>query len=103
MEQLACNSNSYSQFFGTPCTFALFDFLETWKLETLPSKKNFLMTPFLPFYRCGEMDWVDWEMTDLDGGYMYCCSLEDAASVLKEIASLNLQQSTGLIQKTQLS
>ena len=44
------------------------------------------------------MGWVDWEMTDLDGGYMYCCSLEDAASALEEIASLNLQESSGLIQ-----
>ena len=44
------------------------------------------------------MGWVDWEMTDLDGGYMYCCSLEDAASALEEIASLNLKESSGLIQ-----
>merc|ERR1712227_288855 len=52
--------------------------------------------------RRGEMCWVDWEMTDLDGGYMYCCNLEDAVSALKEIASLKLQQSSGLLQNTQL-
>ena len=44
------------------------------------------------------MGWVDWEMTDLDGGYMYCCSLEEAAAVFDEISSLNLPQSTGLVQ-----
>merc|ERR1719322_2157249 len=37
-------------------------------------------------------------MTDLDGGYMYCCSLEEAAAVFDEISSLNLPQPTGLVQ-----
>ena len=49
-------------------------------------------------FRCGEMGWVDWEMTDLDGGYMYCCDLEQAAAVFEEIAGLGLAQSSGLIQ-----
>jgi len=51
--------------------------------------------------RCAEMSWVDWEMTDLDGGYMYCCSLEEAAMAFKEIASLQLDTSTGLLQLEQ--
>ena len=49
-------------------------------------------------FRCGEMGWVDWEMTDLDGGYMYCCDLQEAAAAFKEISSLNLGPSSGLIQ-----
>ena len=36
-------------------------------------------------------------MTDLPGGYMYCCSLEEAAAAFKEIDSLGLS-SSGLIQ-----
>ena len=47
--------------------------------------------------RCAEMAWVDWEMTDLDGGYMYCCDLQEAASVFPEIYSLDIKAS-GLIQ-----
>ena len=47
--------------------------------------------------RCAEMSWVDWEMTDLDGGYMYCCELQEAASVFPEIYSLDMKAS-GLIQ-----
>ena len=47
--------------------------------------------------RCAEMAWVDWEMTDLDGGYMYCCDLQEAASVFPEISSLDMT-ATGLIQ-----
>ena len=54
---------------------------------------------FLTFHlcRCAEMAWVDWEMTDLDGGYMYCCDLQEAASVFPEIYSLDINAS-GLIQ-----
>ena len=47
--------------------------------------------------RCAEMAWVDWEMTDLDGGYMYCCDLQEAATVFPEIGSLRLS-SSGLLQ-----
>ena len=47
--------------------------------------------------RCAEMAWVDWEMTDLDGGYMYCCDLQEAAAVLPEVGSLRLS-SSGLLQ-----
>ena len=47
--------------------------------------------------RCAEMAWVDWEMTDLDGGYMYCCDLQEAATVFPGIASLRLS-SSGLLQ-----
>ena len=43
------------------------------------------------------MSWVNWEMTDLDGGYMYCCELQEAASVFPEIYSLDMKAS-GLIQ-----
>ena len=42
------------------------------------------------------MSWVDWEMTDLDGGYMYCCDLEEA---LQEVSSLGLAPSSGLLQQ----
>ena len=44
------------------------------------------------------MSWVDWEMTDLDGGYMYCCDLEEAAAALQEVSSLGLAPSSGLLQ-----
>ena len=47
---------------------------------------------------CAAMSWVDWEMTDLPGGYMYCCDLEEAAAALEEISSLGLDKSSGLIQ-----
>ena len=34
--------------------------------------------------RCAEMaSWVDWDITKLDSGYMYCCSVEDAAKAFK--------------------
>ena len=46
---------------------------------------------------CSEMSWVDWEMTDLDGGYMYCCTLKEAAAAFPVIASLGLE-SSGLLQ-----
>ena len=45
------------------------------------------------------MAWVDWEMTDLDGGYMYCCDLEEAAVALQEVSSLGLAPSSGLLQQ----
>ena len=47
---------------------------------------------------CSSMSWVDWEMTDLPGGYMYCCDLAEAAAALEEINSLGLGESSGLIQ-----
>ena len=34
--------------------------------------------------RCSEMgSWVDWDLTNLDSGYMYCCAVEDAAKAIK--------------------
>ena len=34
--------------------------------------------------RCSEMSsWVDWGIENLDAGYMYCCSIEDAAKAIK--------------------
>ena len=34
--------------------------------------------------RCAEMSsWVDWDITKLDSGYMYCCSVEEPAAVIK--------------------
>ena len=51
---------------------------------------------------CAEMSWVDWEMTDLPGGFMYCCSLQEAAAVLEEISSLGLAAPAGLVQVTQV-
>ena len=47
---------------------------------------------------CSAMSWVDWEMTDLPGGYMYCCDLAEAAAALEEINSLGLGESSGLVQ-----
>jgi len=36
--------------------------------------------------RCAEMShWVDWKLTNLDSGYMYCCSVEDAAKAIQEM------------------
>ena len=46
------------------------------------------------------MSWVDWEMTDLEGGYMYCCDLQEAAVAFPEIGSLRLS-SSGLLQGTE--
>ena len=51
---------------------------------------------------CSAMSWVDWEMTDLPGGYMYCCDLAEAAAALEEINSLGLGESSGLIQVQQV-
>ena len=53
-----------------------------------------------PIFRCEELSWVDWDVTELDKGYMYCCDLKSAASALKEIKSLNLKTNVGLIQIT---
>ena len=34
--------------------------------------------------RCAEMaSWVDWDITKLDSGYMYCCSVEEAAKAIR--------------------
>ena len=41
--------------------------------------------------------WVSWDMTDLADGFMYCCDLAEAASVLPEIESLGIEAG-GLIQ-----
>jgi hypothetical protein len=39
--------------------------------------------------RCSEMSsWVDWEINNLDSGYMYCCSVEDAAKAIKAIPDM---------------
>ena len=46
------------------------------------------------------MSWVDWDVTELDKGYMYCCDLKSAASALEEIKSLNLKTNVGFIQIT---
>merc|ERR1712080_724808 len=36
--------------------------------------------------RCGDMSsWVDWDLTDRESGYMYCCSVEEAAAAIKSI------------------
>ena len=53
-----------------------------------------------PIFRCEELSWVDWDVTELDKGYMYCCDLKSAASALEEIKSLNLKTNVGLIQIT---
>ena len=44
--------------------------------------------------RCAEMPWVDWNLSDLDSGYMYCCSVEDA---VKAIPAIPAMQSAGLL------
>jgi len=39
--------------------------------------------------RCSEMNsWVDWGINNLDSGYMYCCSVEDAAKAIKAIPDM---------------
>merc|ERR1712180_154234 len=36
--------------------------------------------------RCGDMSsWVKWDVSRLDAGYMYCCSVEDASKRIKAI------------------
>ena len=35
-------------------------------------------------------------------GFMYCCSLQEAAAVLEEISSLGLAAPAGLVQVTQV-
>merc|ERR1712168_1187029 len=45
---------------------------------------------------CSSMAWVDWSITELDAGYMYCCSIEDAR---KAIPSMPDIKTSGLIQK----
>jgi len=44
--------------------------------------------------RCAEMPWVDWNLSDLDSGYMYCCSVEDA---VKAIPAIPAMQAAGLL------
>merc|ERR1712080_40540 len=40
--------------------------------------------------RCAEMGpWVDWSLTELDAGYMYCCSVEEAAQKIKSIPDIS--------------
>merc|ERR1711990_604865 len=40
--------------------------------------------------RCSEMSsWVDWGINNLDSGYMYCCSVEDAAKAIKAIPDMS--------------
>ena len=34
--------------------------------------------------------WVDWKLTNLDSGYMYCCSVEDAAKAIQATVILLL-------------
>merc|ERR1712156_572899 len=39
--------------------------------------------------RCSEMSsWVDWGIENLDAGYMYCCSIEDASKAIKAIPDM---------------
>merc|ERR1711860_84514 len=45
---------------------------------------------------CSSMKWVDWSTTELDAGYMYCCSVEDAR---KEFPSMPDLKTKGLIQQ----
>jgi hypothetical protein len=39
--------------------------------------------------RCAEMSWVDWDVTRLDSGYMYCCSAEDAAKAIPAMLAVS--------------
>jgi len=45
--------------------------------------------------KCPEMAWVDWNVSDLSAGYMYCCSVQQAA---RAISSIPYVSSKGLIQ-----
>ena len=45
--------------------------------------------------RCGDMAWVDWDMQDIESGYMYCCTVEDAREAIPEIPQL--QADNGLL------
>lgn len=46
---------------------------------------------------CSQMSWVDWSITELDAGYMYCCSVESAREAIPSIPDVNPSK---LIQKT---
>ena len=41
------------------------------------------------------MAWVDWNISQLSSGYMYCCTVEEAAKAIHAIPSI---YSAGLIQ-----
>ena len=40
------------------------------------------------------MPWVDWKISDLESGYMYCCNVADAHKVIPSIPDIPV---TGLI------
>lgn len=44
---------------------------------------------------CEEMSWVDWSVNELDKGYMYCCTVEEARKAFPVIPDI---QSSGLVQ-----
>jgi len=45
---------------------------------------------------CAQMPWVDWSITELDAGYMYCCSVESAKAAIPSMPDL---KPANLIQK----